>query len=78
MTGKCYWAHNGADPGARDPSVLYVLRLSREGGKANFQPLLVDDSSGVGRQVVGADLNGDGKTDLVASNKKGLFLFLGK
>lgn len=75
VTGKCYWAHNGHDPGAREPSVLYWFELTREDGEAKFVPHLIDDDSGTGRQIRVADIDGDGLTDVVAGNKKGTFLF---
>lgn len=76
VTGKCYWAHNGADPGARDPAVVYWFQLVRDEEGARFVPHLIDDDSGVGRQVQAVDMNGDGLTDVIAANKKGTFLFL--
>jgi len=75
VTGKRFWAHNGSDPGARDPAVLSWFRLERQGG-ARFVPMFVDTDSGVGEQVVAADLNGDGGIDFAVGNKKGTFLFL--
>jgi len=35
----------------------------------------VDDQSGVGAQFVTTDINGDGQTDIVVSNRKGVFVF---
>ncbi len=75
VTGKCYWAHNGSDPGARDPAVVYYFRLVRNPDGLEFVPHLVDDDSGVGRQVVARDVDGDGHTDIIAANKKGTWLF---
>ncbi|MGE0378233.1 MAG: FG-GAP repeat domain-containing protein [Planctomycetaceae bacterium] len=75
VTGKCYWAHNGHDPGARDPAVLYSFKLVREGSEARFVPQLIDDNSGVGRQVSIGDLHDNGRPDIVVANKKGVFVF---
>lgn len=39
---------------------------------------MIDDDSGVGRQISTGDLNNDGKIDIVTSNKKGVFVFIQK
>ncbi len=79
VTGKCYYAHNGRDPGAEDPAVLYWFKTQRHAdGSAELVPYKIDDNSGVGRQITTGDLNGDGKMDIVTSNKKGVFAFIQK
>jgi hypothetical protein len=79
VTGKRFWAHNGHDPGERDPAVVYWFRTVRHGqGQVDFVPYLIDDDSGVGTQVVATDLNGDGWADIVVGNKKGTFVHLHK
>ncbi|MGE9270802.1 MAG: FG-GAP repeat domain-containing protein [Verrucomicrobiales bacterium] len=79
VTGKCYFAHNGKDPGAHDPAVLYWFRTVRHpDGSAELVPYQIDDDSGVGRQITAADLNDDGKIDLAVANKKGVFVFIQK
>ena len=75
MTGKRFWAHGPAgDPEPNAPHVVDWFELKREGGKATFIPHIIDDSSGVGTQVMAADVNGDGKPDVVVGNKKGVFV----
>ncbi len=78
VTGKCFWAHGpGADPGGSDPAVLYWFKLVRNADKSvDWVPQLVDNDSGVGRQIGIADVNGDGRPDFVIGNKKGTFVFL--
>ena len=75
ITGKRIWAH-GPD-GDADPNgaaVLYWFELQRVNGQAKFVGHLIDSDSGVGTQVMAADVNQDGKVDVVAANKKGLFV----
>lgn len=77
VTGKCYYAHNGRDPGSEDPAVLYWFRTVRHSdGSAELVPYKIDDGSGVGRQISTGDLNKDGKMDIVVGNKKGVFAFI--
>ncbi len=72
MTGKRYYAHNGEDPGAHDPSVLNWYEF-RPGMHPVWIRHLIDTNSGVGEQVLVKDMNGDGKVDIVVANKKGVF-----
>ena len=77
ITGKRHFAHNGKDPGGTEVAVLYWFEFQRD-KKNNPQwvPHLIDDNSGVGLHVVIHDLNGDGKLDIINSNKKGVIYFL--
>jgi len=77
VTGKCYLAHNGADPQAYAPAVLYRFRLVRT-PSVRFVPELIHADTGVGRQVTVADLNADGRPDVLVGNKKGTSLLLRK
>jgi hypothetical protein len=53
--------------------------FNRDGkGGATFMPHLIDDKSGVGVQVVAADVNGDGRPDILTVSKLGTFVFLNK
>ena len=74
-TGKRYWAHNGGDPDAAGPAVLYLFEQQRTKGIVEFIPRLIDSDSGVGTQFAVTDLNGDGISDLGIGNKKGVFVF---
>jgi hypothetical protein len=78
VTGKRWWAHPPpTDPESDAPANLYWFRLVRSsGGQVDFVPYLIDDNSGVGTQVVVADVNGDGLPDVLVGNKKGIFVFL--
>ena len=79
VTGKCYRAHDFADEGSREDPVIYYFRLTRQGdGGVEYIPHLIDNSSGIGRQLVSGDLNNDGLPDIVAANKLGTFAFIQK
>ena len=76
VTGKRWYAHNGGDPGGKEAAVLYWFEQKRNGKDAQWIPHKIDDDSGVGTQFVVKDMNGDGKLDIVISNKKGVFIFM--
>ena len=78
VTGKRHLAHQGNDPGGKDPAMLYWLELTRKDGKPKFTTHVIDDDSGVGTQFEVTDMNGDKKLDIVTSNKKGVRVFLQK
>jgi hypothetical protein len=74
VTGKRYFAHNGRDPGAFEPPVLYWFEF-RPGKSPEWIPHLIDDHSGVGLQVIVQDINQDSLPDIIVANKKGVFIF---
>jgi len=77
VTGKRYFAHNGNDPGAREPALLVWFEIQRpEKGKVTFSRHIIDDVSGIGTQFEVLDINGDGLMDVVTANKKGVSLFV--
>ena len=79
LTGKRFWAHGpGKDFEPSAPAVLYWFELTRTPKGVHYIPHLIDDNSGVGTQVAGVDINGDGHTDVVVGNKKGAFAFIQK
>lgn len=75
VTGKRWYAHNGGDPGAKDPAVMHWFELTRENGKARWIRHQFDHNSGIGTQFEVTDVDGDGLLDVVTSNKKGVFYF---
>lgn len=75
VTGKRYFAHNGHDPGAFEPAVLYWFEF-RPGKTPEWIPHQIDANSGVGLHLVVEDMNKDRLPDIIVANKKGVHLFL--
>jgi hypothetical protein len=79
ITGKRFMAHNGKDPGEREPLGVYwyEYRKSVDGKSVEWIRHIVDYSTraGGGMQIPVADLDGDGDPDFIAPGKSGLFLF---
>ncbi len=77
VVGKRRWAHGPkGDIEPMAEPVLYWFRLVREGGTTRFEPHLIDRESGVGVQLTVADVNSDGRLDVLTASKLGSFLFL--
>jgi hypothetical protein len=76
ITGKRYRAHCGRDPGEYDHVGLYYFKWTGEGFAKqviDFGPARVASGCGIMFQVV--DIDGDGRLDIVAPGKDGLYLF---
>lgn len=80
LTGKRYMAHNGKDPGEKEPLGLYWYQRWKDApqGKPMWVRHLIDygTRAGGGMQLPVADIDGDGDLDFVAPGKAGLFLFV--
>ncbi len=74
ITGKRFWAHNGSDPGERDPAVLYWFEY-KPGREPKWIPHEIDNRSGVGLHLVVQDITKDGLTDIITGNKNGVYVF---
>ena len=77
VVAKRYMAHNGSDPGEREPLGVYwyEFRKTPQGGVEWIRHLIDYDGrmgGGVEMQVV--DIDGDGHLDVIAGGKSGLFL----
>jgi hypothetical protein len=78
VTGKGWYVHPPVfnDPDYAGTPYLYVFKLVRDAQGAHFEPHLVDDKVGTGRQFQAGHLDKDGTMDFVIGGKKGLFVFL--
>jgi len=76
ITGKRFYSHMRGELGSSDPAYLFYVKLSRENGQPKFTIHTIDDDSGVGTQFAVADVNKDGKLDIITANKKGVQVFL--
>ena len=80
IVGKRYWSHRDTylDPDPYGPAVLYWFRTVRNPkapGGAEFVPELIHNRSGTGSDVYPADLNKDGRLDIVTATRFGTFIF---
>ncbi|MAX37477.1 VCBS repeat-containing protein [Gimesia sp.] len=81
VTGKRFFAHNGKDPGGKEPVVMYWYEIKRNKNAApEIIPHKIEagNDTGVGTQFSMADMNGDGRPDIVLSNKKGVNVLIQK
>ncbi len=75
LTGKRVRAHDKGDPGAADPPCLYYYTWDKAARK--FTRHVIDEGTiGAGMQLATADLDGDGRIDIVAPGKAGTYLLL--
>ena len=77
VTGKRYMAHNGSDPGEREPLGVYWYewKKSRNGSIQWIRHIIsYGGRMGGGMEIQVVDLFGNGKLDVVTGGKSGLFV----
>ena len=79
VTGKRFFAHNGNDPGGKEPVVMFWYEFRRTKGKPPVflrHEIEAGRGTGIGTQFLVTDMNGDKRPDVVLSNKKGVNVLL--
>jgi hypothetical protein len=76
IAGKCVWAHNGGDPGAADLPAIYYYKWDAAAGLFTRHTIAAPgEGIALGRQFAVADLNENGRLDLIAPSRLGLWVF---
>jgi hypothetical protein len=76
ITGKRVRGHSGKDPGADDPAALYYYVWNAS--EQRFRRHLIAEGVGTGLFIRTADLDKNGKLDVVVSGKSGTYLLFNK
>jgi len=76
VTGKRFMAHNGNDPGEREPLGVYWYESRKDARGVEWIRHVIEYGGriGAGMQIPAVDLDKDGDVDLVVGGKSGLFL----
>lgn len=75
VDGKRFWSHEGRDPGARDPLVIYRYEFDKQKGKFQRYTIQSNGPAGIGLDPKASDLDGDGDIDLVLPGRSGLYWY---
>jgi hypothetical protein len=75
VNGKRFWAHEGRDPGAKDPLVIYRYEYDPGVGKFVRHVIQAKGPAGIGLDPKASDLDGDGDIDLVLPGRSGLYWY---
>ena len=77
VTGKRFMAHNGRDPGEKEPLGLYWYQFRPDAqGRPEWIRHVISYGGqvGGGMQIPAVDIDADGDVDLVCAGKSGLYL----
>lgn len=76
VTGKTYYSHHKQAPMWDAGAVVYWFRLVRTAEGVDWVPYLADGEAGIGRQLVVADIDGDGLPDLATGGMNGAHVLI--
>lgn len=72
VTGKTYWSHHRQSSNWDAGPVVYWFELNRnDKDSVDWIPHLADDSAGIGRQIVIADVDGNQSPDIIVGGMLG-------
>jgi hypothetical protein len=71
VTGKTYYSHHKQAPMWDAGAVVYWFKLVRSKSGVDWLPFRADGESGIGRQLIVGDVNGDKLPDIVVGGMKG-------
>lgn len=74
VTGKTYWSHHTGSPMWDAGAVVYWFRRVITSQGVEWVPMLAEPDSGIGRQLVVKDVDGDGLDDILVGGMKGASL----
>ena len=75
VNGKRYMAHEGRDPGAKDPLVIYRYEFNKAAGRFQRHTIQSNGPAGIGLDPKAVDLDADGDLDLVLPGRSGLYWY---
>eukprot|EP00913_Durusdinium_trenchii_P013350 g12531.t1 len=78
VTGKTYWSHHTKSPMWDAGAVVYWFKLVRTKKGIDWLPFRATDETGIGRQLIVGDVNGDALPDIVVGGMKGANVLLHK
>ncbi len=76
VTGKTFGSHHQQSPMWDAGAVVYWFKLVRGPEGVDYIPYLIDDQSGIGRQLTIADVNNDQQPDIIIGGMKGSHVLL--
>ena len=74
VAGKRYFGHDGKDPGAKDPMVIYAYTFDRKARSWRRRLIHRSEKCAFGLDPKAVDVDGDGDIDLLCPDRGGLYL----
>ena len=75
VNGKRFWSHEGRDPGARDPLVIYSYEYNPATKTFLRRTIQENGPAGFGLDPKAIDLDQDGDIDLILPGRSGLYWY---